>query len=84
MSSIGMTEEVCSHDEFTLIRTDGSPYGDIVDCDGDYIMPVPMGQLEAAEKCFPLIIAMYRKGERNGEASGKHGAQFAMRKALGL
>jgi hypothetical protein len=84
MSSIGMQEEVCSLDEFTLVRTDGAGFGEIFDCDGDHILNVPLAEMEAVEKAFPTVIAMFRRAHTIGVKSGRWQAQREMQKALGL
>jgi hypothetical protein len=84
MSAIGMQEDVCSADEFSLVRTVGSAFGEIFDCDGEHVLNVPPEEMEAAEKAFPTIVAMYRKGFVQGSFNGRNIARCEMRKALGL
>lgn len=78
-----MIEEIVSHDEHTLVKEEGGS-GYIYDCDGNIIMRVPSTHMMGVEVAFPTVIAMYRLGHRHGEITGKHEAQWAMRKALGL
>jgi hypothetical protein len=84
MSDIGMREEIVSHDIFTLVRTEGAGFGEIYDDGGEHVLNVPLEEMEAVEKALPTLVAMYRKGFKDGSNNGRVVVQFEMRKALGL
>jgi hypothetical protein len=84
MSGIGMQEEIAEHDVFRLVQTEGAGFAEIFDCEGDHVLNVPAEDVQSVAAAFETFVAMYRKGERDGERSGRFYAKADIRKALGI
>jgi hypothetical protein len=84
VSNIGVVEEIAEHDELRLIQSEGAGFAEIHDCEGDHILNVPAEEVASVAAAFETFVALYRKGERDGERSGRFYAKAEMRKALGL
>jgi hypothetical protein len=84
VSNIGMIETLAECGDYQLVQTEGSGFAEIMTFEGDHILNVPAEEVGSVAAAFDTFIAMYDKGYKGGQTSGRIDAQFAIRKALGL
>ena len=84
MSNIGMIEQLAECGDYQLVQTEGSTFAEVMTFEGGHILNVPAHEITSVAAAFDTFIAMFEKGYKAGQTSGRFDAQFSIRKALGL